>query len=197
MKFDQLLFGTMYRVGLTPWEGHALPERLKAVVEGDTALLPGRALDVGCGTGDTAIYLAGNGWDVTAVDLVNPPLAKAREKARTAGVRVRFLPADATQLRKYPVAPGFGLIVDSACLHTMSDTDRDAYVGELEAVAAPGCRLLVFAFAPGNTVGPRGIGLAEIERRFGERWEMLGNGLAEGMSLPAQMPVHFYDLRRR
>ena len=48
----------MYRVGFAPWDGHPLPQALRDLVEGGAALPAGSALDLGCGTGDNAIYLA-------------------------------------------------------------------------------------------------------------------------------------------
>ena len=78
---DRLMFGLMYRVGFIPWDGHQVSARLREVVEGEHHLPPGTALDLGCGTGDTSIYLAQRGWDVTAVDFVEHALEKARAKA--------------------------------------------------------------------------------------------------------------------
>ena len=77
---QRLWFGVMYRIGFTPWEGHALPARLRSLVERPAALPPGRAVDLGCGTGDASIYLSQHGWDVTAIDFVEAALKKARGK---------------------------------------------------------------------------------------------------------------------
>lgn len=95
------MFGVFYRVGFTPWEGHKLPSRLCDLVEGAGALPAGRALDIGCGTGDTSIYLARHGWDVTAIDFVKRALARGSAKAEAAGVTVHFVRADATKLGWY------------------------------------------------------------------------------------------------
>src|SRR5438874_554339 len=117
LSLDRLLFGVFYRVGFTPWEGHALPARLRQLIEGPTALPPGRALDIGCGTGDTAIYLSRNGWDVTAFDFVERALRRASAKASAAGVKVRWVRADATDLKPENLGTGFQLAVDNGCLH--------------------------------------------------------------------------------
>jgi 2-polyprenyl-3-methyl-5-hydroxy-6-metoxy-1,4-benzoquinol methylase len=81
MRFNRLMFWLFYRLGTPPWEGHPLPKRLTELVEGPSALPLGKALDVGCGTGDTSISLAQHGWDVTAFDFMNVALARARAKA--------------------------------------------------------------------------------------------------------------------
>src|SRR5687767_11345624 len=93
---QRLMFGVMYRVGFTPWDGHALPARLRAAVEGPSALPARRALDIGCGTGDTSIYLARYGWDVTALDFVDAALRKARAKGAAAGADIRWVRGDVT-----------------------------------------------------------------------------------------------------
>jgi SAM-dependent methyltransferase len=69
--------------------------RLVAEVAG---LTPGRALDVGCGEGADAIWLARGGWTVTAVDISEVALGRAREAADLAGVAVEWIGGDALQL---------------------------------------------------------------------------------------------------
>lgn len=68
--------------------------RLVAEVAGFTT---GRALDVGCGEGADAIWLARSGWAVTAIDISDVALARAREAARLAGVAVDWVRGDALQ----------------------------------------------------------------------------------------------------
>lgn len=159
MASKQTLFRIFYRVGFTPWDGHPLAQSVRDLVEGtpNAAALPaGSALEVGCGTGDCSIYLAQHGWKVTAVDFVAKPLERARAKAHAAGAAVDFVQADVTQLSRTGIGANFELIVDNGCLHNMSDADRDAYVREITALAAPGARLLIVAFVPGGRVGVRG-----------------------------------------
>lgn len=172
-------FRFFYRVGFTPWEGHPIGQGLRDLVEGtqDTPALPaGRALDVGCGTGDCAIYLAQHGWRVIGVDYVAKPLEKAQAKAGNAGVSVDFIRADVTQLSQSGIGTGFDLIVDNGCIHNMSGGDREAYVREVGAVAAPGARLFIAAFPPRGRFGVPGIDHAEIQRRFTPGWTLLSTG---------------------
>jgi SAM-dependent methyltransferase len=176
MASRHTLFRIFYRVGFTPWDGHPLVTSLRELIEGTvdtTALPPGSALDVGCGTGDSSIYLAQHGWQVTAVDFVPKALAEARAKARAADATVNFVHADVTHLSQAGVGADFQLIVDNGCLHGMSDHDRDLYVREITAAAAPGAQLAVVAFQPGGPVGPAGMDQAEIERRFTPAWALL------------------------
>ena len=101
-------------------------------------LAPGRALDLGAGEGRNAIWLAGRGWDVTAVDFSAVALDKARRLAEAAGVDIRLLCADATQA----VDDTFDLAV-VLYLHLPAAERRVAYRNAARAVAAGGTLLIV------------------------------------------------------
>jgi SAM-dependent methyltransferase len=204
MKLDLLgskhtLFRLFYRLGFTPWEGHPLAQSLRNLVEGNnssdsrgSAALPaGTALELGCGTGDTAIYLAKHGWQVTAVDFVPTALEKARAKARVESANVNFVHADVRQLRQAGISGPLQLIVDNGCLHNMNDGDRDSYVREVSAVAAPDARLLIVAFVPGGRFGVRGIDRAEMERRFASGWTLVSAGSEQELDRE-KTPTRFY-----
>lgn len=192
-------FRIFYRVGFTPWEGHPLAGGLQELIEGTgdrAALSAGSALDVGCGTGDAAIYLGQQGWNVTAVDYVAKPLEKARAKARAARVPINFLRADVTRLSQAGIGTGFTLIVDNGCLHNMNDVDRDSYVREVSSVAAADAHLAIVAFIPGGRLGVPGIDRAEIERRFTADWTLLHARDERGLDRQ-KTPTRFYLLQRR
>lgn len=204
MKLDLLgskhtLFRLFYRLGFTPWEGHPLAQSLRNLVEdndsnGSPALPPGAALELGCGTGDTSIYLAKQGWQVTAVDFVPAALEKARAKA--GAENVGFVQADVRQLRQTGLSGPFQLIVDNGCLHNMNDDDRDSYVREVSAVAAPDARLLIVAFIPGGRFGVRGIDHAEVERRFASGWTLVSAGDEQELDRE-KTPTRYYLFQRR
>lgn len=194
---QRLWFGVMYRIGFTPWEGHALPARLRSLVERPAALPPGRAVDLGCGTGDASIYLSQHGWDVTAIDFVEAALKKARGKGAASGVRVRWIRGDVTQLGSY-VEPGVSLLVDSGCLHVLSDEQRAAYVRAVTAVAAPGAALVIAAFGENpRRRGPRGIDASEIARRFSGGWDLVTSEIDTVVSTRSDDPIHVHELRRK
>jgi SAM-dependent methyltransferase len=192
----------MYRVGFTPWDGHPLARGLRKLIEGNTVppLSPGTALDVGCGTGDNAIYLAQHGWRVTGIDLVPKALEQARAKdpGTTVGTAsVDFVRADVTRLSTAGLGTGFALVVDSGCLHGMNDHDRAASAREITAVTAPGARLLIIAFAPGGSFGVRGIDRAEIEQLFTPEWVLLSCGdEPDYRPTSGDHPMHHYLLAR-
>src|SRR6266480_276486 len=89
----------MYRLGFTPWDSGIPPPELIAVIEGARRLPPGRALDLGCGTGTTAVYMASHGWQMTGVDFVPKAIRVARAKASVAGLPVVFLRRDLLAVR--------------------------------------------------------------------------------------------------
>jgi ubiquinone/menaquinone biosynthesis C-methylase UbiE len=200
MGAKRLLFRTMYRLGFTPWDGHPLARGLRDLIEGNgsPALSPDAALDVGCGTGDNSIYLVHQGWQVTGVDFVSKALDRARDKAAVSRAPVTFVQADVTRLSSAGVGDDFTLVVDSGCIHGMSDRDRAAYVREITAVTAPDARLLIVAFTPGGSYGVRGIDQAEIKRLFTPPWMLLSAG-DEPDYRPAtgDHPMHHYLLARQ
>jgi SAM-dependent methyltransferase len=196
MASRQLLFKTFYRLGFLPWDGHPLAKSLLDLVEGDGALGPGAALDLGCGTGDSSIYLAKNGWRVTGVDFVARAVDKARAKAEANKVAVNFVCGDVTRLSSEGIGSTFGLIVDNGCLHGMSPEDRDAYVREVTAVAAPDARLLLVEFIPGANYGVPGIEPDEVKRRFAADWTLLSSGSESAFDRNGKDPARFYLFAR-
>jgi SAM-dependent methyltransferase len=196
LNLDRAVFGLLYRIGFTPWDGHQLSTRLRELVEGDAAIPAGKALDVGCGTGDTSIYLARHGWTVTGVDFVERALEKARVKGEQAGVDVRWLRGDVTRIREYGIGDGFDLVTDNGLLHGLSDDARDAYVRELSPLVVEGGRLLILAFGLGKRRGPRGIDRGEVERRFATGWQLLATGPDPAASNVTNDPIYYYELHR-
>jgi SAM-dependent methyltransferase len=199
MDMTRVFFGVMYRVGFTPWEGHPVPARFRELIEGASALPAGRALDVGCGTGDASVLLAKHGWDVTGVDFVEKALGRARAKAGAAGVRVRFVRSDVTRLRESGVQGPFTLLIDNGCFHGLSDDGRDAYLREMSAVTAPGAHLIIMAFPTGmRGPGPRGVDEPEIERRFAAGWRLVASGPEPTVwgTRERWSVIRFYDLQR-
>jgi SAM-dependent methyltransferase len=111
-----------------------------ADVVGD--LTPGRALDLGCGEGADAVWLAERGWDVVAVDVSDTALGRARAAADTRGVgdRIEFRQLDLSE--GFPDG-GFDLI-SSQFLHSMLEFDRQAVlVKAADALRAGGLLVIV------------------------------------------------------
>lgn len=106
-----------------------------------------RALDLGCGPGRNAVWLAQQGYQVEAVDLSLAALAWGRERAAAAGVRVDFHQAD---ILSWSSAEPYDLVVDSGCFHHLPPHRRISYRQMLERVLAAGGCLALSAFASGR-----------------------------------------------
>ena len=116
----------------------AKPNRfLVAEVEG---LEPGRALDLACGEGQNAVWLASLGWDVTAVDYADVAVAKGIERAARAEVAVDFQVGDL--LDYVPEARSFDLVL-ILYLHISSNGLRLVLERATEALAPGGTLVLV------------------------------------------------------
>jgi SAM-dependent methyltransferase len=191
----------MYRLGLAPWERRSVARTWDPILEGQRALPPGRALDVGCGGGRDAVHLANHGWQVTAVDSAGAAIARARQRAAQEGADVEWITGDVSDLPGLGLKPGYTLIYDFGCVQGLPDTARQRAAAGITALAAPGATLLVAAFAPGRRVLlPRGMSEEDVKDLFGAGWTLEAAEPAADPSLPA--PVRRarptgYRLRRK
>ena len=113
----------------------------------EAADLPaGRALDVACGEGRNAVWLAARGWDVTAVDFSQVGLDKGALLADQGGVSVRWLQADVVD---WVPPPGAFDLVAILYLHLEKAATRDV-LRRAAAAVAPGGTLLVVGHDPSN-----------------------------------------------
>jgi SAM-dependent methyltransferase len=153
--------------GRAPWDtGQPQPAIVKLA---DAGLITGRVLDVGCGTGDNALFLAERGFSLTGVDSAPSALAAARAKARERGLEVSFVLMDALELAR--LTERFDTAVDSGLLHVFSDEDRARLIGGLHAVLVPGGSYHLLCFSEHATLpGPRRLSQADIRASFARGW---------------------------
>lgn len=134
---------THYQDPHPPWEtGHPSTELQRVVAEEKVAR--GRALDIGCGSGINAVWLAQQGFDVVGIDFSTIAIERARARARAAGVRVDFREAD---IGAAPDLGGpFRFFLDRGCYHVFRrDGQTAAYFQALTGWTAPHTRGLVLA----------------------------------------------------
>jgi SAM-dependent methyltransferase len=163
-------FEAMYTEGTPPWDiGRPQREFVRLEEAGE---IKGRVLDVGCGTGENALYLATRGHEVWGVDAAPTAIEKAKGKAKTRGIAATFRLHDALELKK--LNRTFDTVIDSGLFHTFSDEDRPRYAQSLGSVLRKGGHAFVMCFSerePG-TWGPRRVTQAELKDAFKEGWRI-------------------------
>jgi len=156
--------------GTPPWDiGRAQREFVRLDESGE---ISGDVLDVGCGTGENALYLAGRGHEVWGVDSAPAAIGIARKKAEERGLAATFLVQDT--LRLHEIGRTFDTVIDSGLFHTLSDPERPEFVRNLSLVLKPGGTYFMLAFSelePGG-YGPRRITQQEIRNAFSDGWRI-------------------------
>jgi cyclopropane fatty-acyl-phospholipid synthase-like methyltransferase len=128
-------------------------------------------LDVGCGTGEHALFFASRGLEVLGVDASAIAVERAAARARERGLSARFLMADVQDLAGLDET--FDTITDSGCLHTLSDDARRNAIRAAHAVLRPGGTYWLMCFNEHATVpGPRRITRDDIAALFADGWEV-------------------------
>jgi SAM-dependent methyltransferase len=181
-----IAYRLMYAIGFTPWDS-VLPDELKSIIEGPDALPKGRALDLGCGKGTKAIYMAAHGWQVTGVDLVPRALREARKRAAAANLEVDFRLGDVTRLGDLGLKSGYSLVFDFGCYHGLKSDQRARYAEGITPLAASGATLLMMAFTRALPPVPSGVSESELRERFGPAWDMAWFKLDERPGTPAMI----------
>jgi SAM-dependent methyltransferase len=156
-----------YRGNQRPgWDTGLTAEDLQHAVE-QGHIKPCRVIDLGCGSGTNAVYLAGKEFDVTAVDVAPTALAIAQAKAEEAGVQVRWLLADVLNL---PDLGTFDLIFDRGCYHNVRYVDAARFVESMRQLMHPGSRALIVSC---NRDGPPGVREQTMRDDFAEGFEFV------------------------
>lgn len=148
-----------------PWDTGKPSSELQRVLR-EHRIPPGKALVLGCGSGTNAIYLAQQGFDVTAVDLAPTALRLAEQKAKKAGVSVRWVLADVLDL---PELGTFDFLFDRGCYHGVRRQGAERYVRSVLQATRPGSRILILAGnanEPPPHYGPPRVSEAEIREDF-------------------------------
>ena len=161
-------FEGAYRTGIPPWDiGRAQPAIVRAAERG---LIAGAVIDVGCGTGENALYLASLGLAVVGVDGAPTAIAQAQEKARLRRSSATFVVGDALALGT--LGRRFDTVVDCGLFHTFSDADRVTFERSIhDTLRAGGCYvLLCFSELEPGDLGPRRVTQAEIRSTFATGW---------------------------
>ncbi|MFG2444477.1 class I SAM-dependent methyltransferase [Nocardia fluminea] len=143
-----------YLDGPAPWDiGAPQPAVVRLAEAGGFC---GPVLDVGCGTGDNALFIAARGLPVLGVDVAETALAAARQAADDRGIDVAFAMADALHLQR--LYRRFETVLDCGLFHTFDASERTDYVASLAAVTDSGGTLHVLCFSDtGPDTGPHPV----------------------------------------
>ena len=128
--FRRLTFFFWY-FGNPPWDTGISPPELMAFLSDHP---PGRAIDLGCGTGTNVITLAKRGWQVVGVDFAASAIRRARQKIQQAKVDASVLVADVTRLDG--IQGPFDFALDLGCFHGLAAPDKVSYLTRLEELLA-------------------------------------------------------------
>jgi SAM-dependent methyltransferase len=171
----KLFYEVMYRYFRAPWDTGAREELMLLIERG--RIKPCRAIDLGCGTGANAIYLAQKGFDVTGVDYAEAAVKKAQARANETGVQVNFIIDDLTNLRH--VAGTFDFLLDYGVLDDLRAHQRELYLRNMLPLTRPGSHYLLWGFEYPmrwweNFVPFYDVPFysGEIEQRFGQYFEI-------------------------
>ena len=163
-------FNSIYQGGDAPWD---ISRPQKEFVQLEKAgEIVGSVLDVGCGTGENALFLAAQGHEVWGVDFTSIAIKKARDKAIERNLNVTFLTRNALDL--HTLGRVFDTIIDSGLFHVFSDEERPLFVTSLASVLRRHGTYFMLCFSelvPGS-YGPRRVTQAEIRNAFNSSWHI-------------------------
>ncbi|MBK6316735.1 MAG: class I SAM-dependent methyltransferase [Blastocatellia bacterium] len=136
-----------------PWLDRDVSADIVQAVDGGWFAAGSPAIDVGCGRGDVAAWLASRGFPTVGVDIAPSAIALARKTHGEVPGQLEFVAADVCA---EPLPDRrFGVFIDRGCFHQLDTRDRESFARNVAIAAAPGARFLLFvkAFRDGVPIG--------------------------------------------
>lgn len=165
-KFYETVYNISDDESKLSWYREDAPEFLRKLSKGFKGTES--VLDIGCGTGTNAIYLAKHGFKVTALDFVEKALQFAEKNAKKANVHIDFVHAD---IFNWKASQTFDIILDSGCLHNFRGLQREEYKNiVLRLMNNKSCFILAHfgrKFPFSLPIGPAKCSKSEIVSLFG------------------------------
>ena len=161
-----------YRFGTPPWEtGQPAAELVRVVTE--RVLRPMRVLELGCGTGADAVFLAKRGFEVTAVDSSPTAIERARTRAEQSGALLRIVLEDVFEFGEQCGA--FDLVYDAGFYHFVRRTRLSRFLDLLWRVTCPGSLYFVLAGSTGEEAegGPPQVSEEELRFELGRLFDFV------------------------
>ncbi|MFG1706566.1 class I SAM-dependent methyltransferase [Nonomuraea sp. M3C6] len=134
-------YSFQYKTGMARWAGRLGLELRDLVKSGRISPeTHPRVVDLGCGRGEAAVFLAKRGFQVVGIDFSSVALGEARVAAARAGVadRCRFVKGDLTATHIPGVEEPFDLVIDLGTLDDLQGPDREAMAGTIKRLSGPG-----------------------------------------------------------
>lgn len=186
-------FAQRYRAQNAPWDTGITPPEIVAIVN---ELPPGKALDLGCGTGTNVRYLLEHGWTADGIDFVPEAVDLARTKlagfpAESFGIHCH----DVERLDEWtaPRAP-YDLVVDIGCGHGLMRERQALYAESIAALLKPGGTFMLYAHQP-TAERQSGWTPADIQRLFMGQFDLAWQVLSDDTTIG--VPSGWYRLTRR
>lgn len=184
MRRPRLIYDFIYRRG-APWDGG--PRRELVELVGSDVVTPEspgpRAIDLGCGTGASVVFLAQHGFDAMGIDLSPVAIRHARESASISGVKPRFEVADLMDPAADVIGP-FDVLLDGGMVDDFPRSLRPAVASRIAGLARPGSvfitwcfyaydhQLPIFSLSGPSRRGAPGFEPEEFHALYGRDWEI-------------------------
>lgn len=170
MAKDRTEWNSRYEKGDLPWDSNIRSRELARVID-EIPIAPCRAVELGCGTGTNALFLAEQGFSVTAFDISSVATQQATLRANEAGLHVDFISDDLCSL-EWTGEP-FDFIFDRGCYHCAREESVEGLQAALATLSKPGTRYLSLI---GNTTERNGNEPAmteeEIRTEYGRLFDI-------------------------
>ncbi len=176
MSNDKEIFEKIYEQGAV-WTESEPPKELVNLIQSGK-VKPCKVLDVGCGEGFYAIYLASKGFEVTGIDISENAIKLAKGNAATQGVKIKFMPLDVANLDK--INDKFDFVFEWAILHHIIPEQRQKYVENIKGILNKDGKYLSVCF---NDQNPD----------FGQKGKKL-RIIPEGAKMPAGTRLYYSSL---
>ena len=156
---------------IPPWSTDHPQTEIKRLV--DSGEIKGTVLDVCCGTGENALYMAQKGFRVTGIDSEPTVIAKAMLEASARNLKVPFFAFDALHLGCLGMM--FDTVIDSGLFHDFSDIEKKIFINSVSQILKRGgfFHMLCVSDREKGRFGPKKVTQEEIRSNFKEGWEII------------------------
>ncbi len=155
----------------TPWDSGRPSKELQLILD-QLGIDRDTAIDLGCGTGTNAVFLAQQGFDVTGIDCSATALEKARQRAEQAGVSVNWIQTDVQNFGGIPPAD---FLFDRGCYHCCRTVDLEGYLQTHRNLSREGTLFLCLAGNPesGESEGPPRVSAVDFVTEFNALYRLV------------------------